>query len=70
MRDWPEFFRNFSLAAGAVCAVFFGGLWLVTGRVEHLGAVGGLWALGQLFAALSSFAGRRPAVRPLRPPPE
>ncbi len=58
-RDWPDLFRRMALTAGAVCAIFFGALWLMTGRAEFLGTLGGLWALGQIFAGLAAYAGRR-----------
>ncbi len=58
-RDWPELFRRLALTAGAVGACFFGLLWLATGRAEFLGTLGGLWALGQIFAGLAAYAGRK-----------
>ncbi|SES94926.1 hypothetical protein [Oceanicella actignis] len=69
MKDWPLFFRNLALGTGAACAAFFAALWLLSGRIEFLGAVGGVWALGQLFAALAAFAGRRAAMRAAPPAP-
>lgn len=58
-RDWPETFRRIALTAGAVGAAFFGAIWLATGRAEFLGTLGGVWALGQMFAGLAAYSGRR-----------
>ena len=66
MRDWPVFFQKLSQAAGFACVLFFGGLWLLSGRAEFLGSAGGLWALAQVFAGVAAFAGRRGEV----PPPD
>jgi hypothetical protein len=51
MSDWPTFLRLLLSTFAVGSAITLGFVWYMTGETQHLGTLGGIWAICHLLSA-------------------